>query len=79
MQSGVTAAATQTEFINLLVTQLQNQDPLEPVSQEEYLGQLAQFSTLEGIAAERQFQGNAEAAAVNAGCRLVGPSSQLSK
>lgn len=49
MTPGVTSDATRTEFINLLVTQLQNQDPLEPVRQEEYLGQLAQFSTLEGI------------------------------
>lgn len=46
---GVTADSTRQEFIQLLVTQLQNQDPLEPVRQEEYLGQLAQFSTLEGI------------------------------
>lgn len=49
MASGVTAASSREEFINLLVTQLQNQDPLEPVKQDTYLGQLAQFSTLEGI------------------------------
>ena len=35
------------EFINLLITQLQNQNPLEPVDQQQFLGQLAQFSTLE--------------------------------
>lgn len=49
MLPSITSDSTRTEFINLLVTQLQNQDPLEPVRQEEYLGQLAQFSTLEGI------------------------------
>jgi flagellar basal-body rod modification protein FlgD len=42
--------ATQTstqEFLNLLVTQLQNQDPLEPMKNEDFLAQLAQFQTLE--------------------------------
>ena len=44
-----TASAARDEFLNLLVTQLRNQDPLEPVKQEDFLAQLAQFSTLEGI------------------------------
>lgn len=37
------------QFMELLVTQLRNQDPLEPVNQQDFLGQLAQFSSLEGI------------------------------
>ncbi len=37
------------QFLHLLVTQLQYQDPLEPTSQEDFISQLAQFSTLEGI------------------------------
>lgn len=37
------------QFMHLLVTQLQYQDPLEPTSQEDFISQLAQFSTLEGI------------------------------
>jgi len=37
------------EFLQLFVTQLRNQNPLEPRDGAEYLGQLAQFSTLEGI------------------------------
>jgi flagellar basal-body rod modification protein FlgD len=37
------------QFLQLLVTQLQNQDPLDPMKNEEFLAQLAQFSTLEGI------------------------------
>ena len=32
-----------------MVTQLRNQDPLNPVKQEDTLAQLAQFSTLEGV------------------------------
>lgn len=34
-------------FLQLLVTQLKYQDPLEPASNEEFLAQMAQFSALE--------------------------------
>lgn len=37
------------DFLKLLVTQLQNQDPLNPTDNTEFVAQLAQFSTLEGI------------------------------
>lgn len=37
------------EFINLLVTQLKNQDPLNPMGNEEFAVQLAQFSQLEQL------------------------------
>jgi len=46
---GISGAQLQDQFLTLLVTQLQNQDPIEPVKQEEFIGQLAQFSTVEGI------------------------------
>ncbi|BDI32772.1 hypothetical protein CCAX7_48230 [Capsulimonas corticalis] len=36
-----------TQFLQLLVTQLQNQDPLNPTDQKDMLAQLAQFSSLE--------------------------------
>ncbi len=39
----------QDQFMQLLTTQLRNQDPLEPVNQQDFLGQLAQFSSLQGI------------------------------
>ncbi|WLG66814.1 flagellar hook assembly protein FlgD [Pseudomonas brassicacearum] len=36
-------------FLQLLVTQLKNQNPLEPQDNGEFVAQLAQFSSLEGI------------------------------
>ncbi len=35
------------EFLNLLVAQMQHQDPLDPVDNKEMIAQLAQFSALE--------------------------------
>ncbi|MCB0332401.1 MAG: hypothetical protein KDD55_02810 [Bdellovibrionales bacterium] len=37
------------EFITLLVTQLQNQDPLNPMANEEFAVQLAQFTQVEQL------------------------------
>lgn len=35
------------EFLELLVTQMSNQDPLNPTSDQEFIAQMAQFSSLE--------------------------------
>jgi flagellar basal-body rod modification protein FlgD len=35
------------QFLNLLVNQLKNQNPMEPVTNEQFIGQLAQFQSLE--------------------------------
>lgn len=39
---------SQDAFLRLLVTQLQNQDPLEPQQNSEFVAQLAQFQSLQG-------------------------------
>jgi flagellar basal-body rod modification protein FlgD len=47
--STLSSAGLQDQFLTLLVTQLQNQDPIEPVKQENFIAQLAQFSMVEGV------------------------------
>ena len=51
--AGAVPASKQTlgqeDFLTLLVTQLQNQDPLNPLDNEAFVAQLAQFSTVSGI------------------------------
>jgi flagellar basal-body rod modification protein FlgD len=56
--SGQTAAGTssrqadslgQDTFMQLLITQLQHQDPTQPQDSAEFLAQLAQFSSLERL------------------------------
>ena len=39
----------QEAFLNLMITQLKNQDPFKPLDSGEFLGQLAQFGTVQGL------------------------------
>lgn len=41
--------ATKEEFLKLLVTQMKNQSPLDPMDPENFAAQLAQFSSLEQL------------------------------
>ena len=39
----------QTDFLKLMTTQLQNQDPFAPMDNGDFIAQMAQFSTVTGI------------------------------
>jgi flagellar basal-body rod modification protein FlgD len=39
----------QQEFLQLLITQLSNQDPTAPVDNQQFLAEMAQFSTVQGV------------------------------
>jgi flagellar basal-body rod modification protein FlgD len=47
--NAASAQSLQDQFLNLLVTQLNNQDPLNPMDNSQMTSQLAQISTVQGI------------------------------
>ena len=47
ISSTASASDLQTDYMKLLVTQLQNQNPLEPMDNKDMSAQLAQFSQLQ--------------------------------
>ncbi len=46
--------ANKDVFLQLMVAQLKNQDPLSPADSAQFMGQLAQFSQLEQLVGIRQ-------------------------
>lgn len=44
-----TGALAMEDFMSLMTTQLQNQDPLKPMESGDFLGQIAAFGTVSGI------------------------------
>jgi flagellar basal-body rod modification protein FlgD len=48
------SAPTEQMFLQLLVAQIQNQDPLNPADSMQFVTQLAQFSELEQVMGIRQ-------------------------
>jgi flagellar basal-body rod modification protein FlgD len=47
--TGISASLGTDQFLQLLVTQLQNQDPLNPVNDQQFIAQLTSLSQLQGI------------------------------
>jgi flagellar basal-body rod modification protein FlgD len=47
--STVTSEIGKDQFLELLVAQLQNQDPMNPVDNQQFVAQLATFSSLEQL------------------------------
>jgi flagellar basal-body rod modification protein FlgD len=83
--SGTSATSTQTVFSNatdglgrdaflkLLIAQLQNQDPMKPMEDKDFIAQLAQFSSLETLQnLEQRFDSMLLAQAIDQAAGLVG-------
>jgi flagellar basal-body rod modification protein FlgD len=51
--SSTASAPSEEMFLKLLVSQLQNQDPLNPTDSTQFVSELAQFSELEQVIAIR--------------------------
>lgn len=49
--SASTTATQQDQFLQLLITQIQNQNPLDPLDNAEFTSQLSQFAMLEELTA----------------------------
>jgi flagellar basal-body rod modification protein FlgD len=47
--SGSVGGLTMSDFLQLMTAQLQNQDPLDPTDSNQFLSQLSELSTVEGI------------------------------
>jgi len=70
--SGASASSKlgENDFLKILVSQLENQDPLNPMDGEQFAAQLAQFSSLEQLiqinsTLSQQSSANGQATAVN--------------
>ena len=51
--TSTSTAPSQEVFLQLLVAQMKNQDPMNPTDSTQYVSQLAQFSELEQVIAIR--------------------------
>ena len=47
--SGLNAQLNTQQFLNLLVTQMENQDPLNPMSSTDFMSQLSQLGVQQGV------------------------------
>lgn len=73
MDASITSQVATTDFLELLTIQLQNQDPINPVQQEDFIAQLAQFSQLENTEQlNASFESMLKMQEVSQGVDLVG-------
>lgn len=67
---------SQDDFLKMMVTQLQNQDPLNPMSNGDFLTQIAQFTSASGIdqlqSSFQQFQTNMQTSQALQAAALIG-------
>ncbi len=63
----------QDQFLKLMTTQMQNQDPFKPMENGDFLGQIAQFSTVSGIQdLQKSFSQFSSAMVPNQGLQAAG-------
>lgn len=48
-QNNVSSKDTENEFMSLLLAQLRNQNPLEPLDDKEFMGQIIQMSSIKEL------------------------------
>jgi flagellar basal-body rod modification protein FlgD len=66
------------DFLKLLITQLQNQDPTSPMEDREFIAQMAQFSTLEQMSnISREFGNLTSLLAAGQAVALLGRSVEI--
>lgn len=66
------------EFLKILITQLQNQDPTKPMEDKEFISQMAQFSSLEQMTnLNKEFTNLAGKLGGNQAISLVGKSATI--
>ncbi len=71
--SALNPAEQKEMFLRLLVTQLQNQDPMNPVNNEDFLSQMAQFTSVEQqLAMVERLDYMATEAAMNRSVAMIG-------
>jgi len=64
--SGSREKLGQEDFLELMVAQLRNQDPMKPMENGDFLGQIAQFGTVSGIEdLQKSFTGLSESLVSN--------------
>lgn len=61
------------DFLKILITQLQNQDPMKPMEDREFITQLAQFSSLETLTnLDKRFEALAQSQALGQAAGIIG-------
>ena len=66
------------DFLKILLTQLQHQDPTKPMEDREFVAQMAQFSSLEQMSnMSREFAKMQNVVASNQAISLIGKTAQV--
>ncbi len=76
VKTGADSALGKDAFLKILVTQMKNQNPLEPLKDTEFIGQMAQFSSLEQLTnlntTMNKFVGSQGATSITDHANLIG-------